>query len=131
LHPSLQKQYGLANAVFVFEINLDKSLIAKLPSFKAVSKFPSSRRDLSVMVDQQLTVSSLLQSLSSGLGKSLVKAKVFDVYQGAGVKEGSKSVSLSLVLQHQDKTMTDEDAEGLMKRALSILENEHQAQLRS
>ena len=131
LHPSLQKQYGLTNAVFVFEINLDKSLIAKLPSFKAVSKFPSSRRDLSVMVDQQLTVSSLLQSLSRGLGKSLVKAKVFDVYQGAGVKEGSKSVSLSLVLQHQDKTMTDEDAEGLMKRALSILENEHQAQLRS
>ncbi|MFT7528188.1 MAG: phenylalanyl-tRNA synthetase beta chain, partial [Arenicella sp.] len=131
LHPSLQKQYGLANAVFVFEIDLDKSLIAKLPSCKAVSKFPSSRRDLSVLVDQQLTVSSLLQSLGRGLGKSLVKAKVFDVYQGAGVKEGSKSVSLSLVLQHQDKTMTDEDAEGLMKKALSILENEHQAQLRS
>lgn len=131
LHPSLQKQYGLANTVFVFEIDLDKSLIAKLPSFKAVSKFPSSRRDLSVLVDQQLPVSSLLQSLGRGLGKSLVKAKVFDVYQGAGVNEGSKSVSLSLVLQHQDKTMTDEDAEGLMKSALSILENEHQAQLRS
>ncbi|MFT5136075.1 MAG: phenylalanyl-tRNA synthetase beta chain [Arenicella sp.] len=131
LHPSLQKQYGLANAVFVFEVDLDKSLIAELPSFKAVSKFPSSRRDLSVLVDQQLPVSSLLQSLSKALGKSLVKSQVFDVYQGVGVKDGSKSVSLSLVLQHKDKTMTDEDAEGLMKKALSILENEHQAQLRS
>jgi phenylalanyl-tRNA synthetase beta chain len=131
LHPSLQKQYGLANAVFVFEVDLDKSLIAELPSFKAVSKFPSSRRDLSVLVDQQLPVSSLLQSLSRALGKSLVKSQVFDVYQGVGVKDGFKSVSLSLVLQHKDKTMTDEDAEGLMKKALSILKNEHQAQLRS
>ena len=131
LHPSLQKQYGLANAVFVFEVDLDKALNAELPSFKAVSKFPSSRRDLSVLVDQQLTASSLLQSLSSALGKSLVKAQVFDVYQGPGVKEGFKSVSLSLVLQYQDKTMTDEDAENLMNKALSILENEHQAQLRS
>ncbi|MFT5611214.1 MAG: phenylalanyl-tRNA synthetase beta chain [Polaribacter sp.] len=131
LHPSLQKLYGLANAVFVFEVDLDKSLIAELPSFKAVSKFPSSRRDLSILVNQQLPVSSLLHSLSRALGKSLVKSQVFDVYQGAGVKDGSKSVSLSLVLQHQDKTMTDEDAEDLMKKALSVLENEHQAQLRS
>jgi len=130
LHPSLQKQYGLSANVYVFEIDLDRALKAELPAFKRVSKFPSIKRDISVVIDQDLSVSKLLQAISSNLGKALVKAVVFDVYQGKGVEEGRKSVSISLNLQNQEKTMTDEEAENLMQQVLTTLEQGFEAQLR-
>ncbi len=130
LHPSLEKHYGVRN-VFAFELNLELALRAELPAFKSVSRFPSVKRDLSVVVDNALPVASLLNSLRDELGQVLNKVELFDVYRGTGVADDAKSVSLSLVFQHQDKTMTDEEAEGLMGAALSILESKWGAQLRS
>jgi len=102
-----------------------------LPNFQSVSRFPSIKRDLSVLVDQDLPIASLLKSLRDEMGSVLVKVELFDVYRGQGVADDAKSISLSLVLQHQDKTMTDEDAEGLMGKALSLLEAKWGATLRS
>ena len=129
LHPSIEKHYGATN-VYAFELNLDLAQQAELPAFKSVSRFPSIRRDLSVVVDNHLAVTSLLDSVRSELGDSLAAVEVFDVYRGQGVEKDAKSVSLSLVLQHQDKTMTDEEAENLMGLALSVLESKCGAQLR-
>ena len=130
LHPSLEKHYGVSN-VYAFELNLELAQRAELPAFKGVSRFPSIRRDLSVVVDIRLAVANLLNSVRSELGKALNAIEVFDVYRGKGVADDAKSVSLSLVLQHQDKTMTDEEAEELMGMALSVLESKWGARLRS
>ncbi|MEM7359551.1 MAG: phenylalanine--tRNA ligase subunit beta [Pseudomonadota bacterium] len=130
LHPKLQKQHGLPANVYAFEIDIEKALLAELPAFQGVSKFPSIKRDISVVVDHKLAVSSLLVAVARKLGKVLVKTLVFDVYQGDGVAEGMKSVSLSLTLQYPDKTMTDEDAEDLTQKALAVLEQEFGAKLR-
>jgi len=120
LHPTVEKHYGVNN-VFAFEINLDVALNAQLPSFKSVSRFPSIKRDLSVLVDQDLPTASLLNSLRDKFGSVLVKVELFDLYRGQGVADDAKSISLSLVWQHKDKTMTDEEAETLMGNALSTL----------
>ena len=130
LHPMLEKQYGVNN-VFVFEVDLDIALKAELPAFKAVSKFPSIKRDLSVLVSEEVAVAKLMSSLRDELGEALIKVELFDVYRGDGVADGVKSISLSLVLQDQGKTMTDEDAEVLMSKALSFLEASWGAILRS
>jgi phenylalanyl-tRNA synthetase beta chain len=130
LHPTVEKHYGVHN-VYAFEINLDVALNAQLPSFKPVSRFPSIKRDLSVLVDQDLPVASLLKSLRDQLGAVLIKVELFDLYRGKGVADDAKSISLSLVLQHQDKTMTDEEAERLMGDALTLLETKWGATLRS
>lgn len=130
LHPTLEKHYGVNN-IFVFELNLDEALKAQLPGFNEVSKFPSIKRDLSVVVSQDLPVSKLLDSLREGLGQSISKIELFDLYRGKGVADDEKSVSLSLVLQHKDKTMTDEEAEMLMESALSLLASQWGATLRS
>lgn len=130
LHPSLEKHYGVSN-VFAFELDLDCALNAQLPVFKGVSKFPSIRRDLSVVVAQDLPVAKLLSSLRDELGEALNTVELFDVYRGQGVADDAKSISLSLVLQHADKTMTDEEAEKLMRDALSLLESQWGATLRS
>lgn len=131
LHPRLQKKYGLPAPLYAFEIDLHKAMVAQLPSCNRVSKFPSISRHLSVVVEGDLAAADLLNAVNNELGKALIKSTVFDVYQGQGVGDGRKSVSLGLVLQHQNKTMTDEDAEGLMKKALSVLEHEFAAKLRT
>ena len=130
LHPTLEKHYGVNN-VFAFELNLDLALNAELPAFKEVSKFPSIKRDLSVVVAQDLPVGKLLNSLREELGDVLNKVELFDVYRGQGVADDAKSVSLSLVWQYADKTMTDEEAEKLTGSALSLLESNWGAALRS
>jgi len=130
LHPTVEKHYGIDN-VFAFEINLDAALNAQLPNFETVSRFPSIKRDLSVLVDQDLPVANVIQSLRDELGSVLSKVELFDLYRGQGVADDAKSISLSLVLQHQDKTMTDEEAETLMGCALTLLETKWGATLRS
>ena len=130
LHPAIEKHYGVDN-VFAFELNLDVVLEAMLPEFSRVSRFPSVRRDISVVVDESVRVAQLTDSIRKELGSVLSRVEVFDLYRGPGVDEKSKSVSLNLVLQHQDKTMTDEEAEKLMGAAQSVLETDFEASLRS
>jgi len=130
LHPTVEKQYGVNN-VYAFEIDLGVALNAELPSFQSVSRFPSIKRDLSVLVAQDLPVANVLNSLRDELGSVLNKIELFDLYRGAGVANDAKSISMSLVLQHNDKTMTDDEAEGLMGDALSLLESKWGATLRS
>jgi len=130
LHPSLEKHFGVSD-VFAFELNLDMALLAELPAFKSVSKFPSVKRDLSVLVKDEIPVSALLESVNNSVGRALVKVEMFDLYKGKGVADDQKSVSLSLVLQNTEATMTDEESEKLMGVALAKLEADHGAKLRS
>ena len=130
LHPTLEKQYGVSN-VYAFEIELDTALAAKLPEFMSVSRFPSVKRDLSVVVKNDIAVADIIDGVRRKLGSALIKVELFDVYRGQGVPEDSKSISLSLVLQHSDKTMTDEEYEAYMHDALEVLDNQFGAHLRS
>jgi len=99
--------------------------------FEPVSRFPSIRRDLSVLLDQDIAVASVLSSLRDELGSVLIKAELFDLYRGQGVADDAKSISLSFVWQHKDKTMTDEEVEQLMAQVLLLLETKWGAILRS
>ena len=130
LHPTLEKQYGV-NQVFAFEIDLDKALQAQLPVFASVSRFPSIKRDLSIVVDNDVLVSDLVNVVRDKIGVALIKVELFDVYRGQGIPDNAKSISLSLVLQHADKTMTDDEAEGFMEAALSVLADRFGGHLRS
>ncbi len=130
LHPSLEKAFGV-NEVFAFELDLDLSISSSLPKFKAVSRFPSIKRDLSVLVNDDISASAITESVSRSAGESLVKVELFDLYKGQGVQDDEKSVSLSVVLQHANSTMTDEEAEKLMGTVLTQLEADCGAKLRS
>jgi len=130
LHPSLEKYYGV-DQVYAFEFGLDQALNAQLPEFSSVSRFPSIKRDLSIVVPQQIPVAELAAAVTKRLGESLNKIEIFDVYQGHGVAQDHKSVSLSLVLRNINRTMTDDEAEACMANALGVLESDFGAVLRS
>lgn len=130
LHPKVERHYGVNNVV-AFELELEHALEARLPEFVSVSRFPSIKRDLSVILSEDVAVANALNAVKSKLGSALQKIELFDVYRGQGVADNTKSVSLSLVLQHADKTMTDDEAEVLTGAALAVLETDFGAQLRS
>ena len=130
LHPSFEKRYSVG-PIFVFELDMDLALLAKLPAFKSVSRFPSVKRDLSLLVADEVSSAALLDAVKMNIGDRLVKAEMFDLYTGHGIDPGFKSVSLSLVLQNPDSTMTDKESEDLVTSALSFLNQEFGATLRS
>lgn len=130
LHPNLIKEYDFGSPVFVFEIDLELAMQAELPAYAGVSKFPSVKRDLSVVVDENLPVSMLLASVRSALGCNMIKSSVFDVYQGRGIEKGYKSVSMSVILRNNERTLTDEESENLMQCVIEKLATEHNAELR-
>ena len=109
LHPQLAKALGANQAVYVFEIDLNAVLEAKLPEYQQVSKFPEVRRDLALLVDRATPVDALEKVIRENAGEAFKKVAVFDVYQGQGIDETKKSVALGLTWQHASHTLSDEE----------------------
>lgn len=133
LHPNVAKQLNLPNRdVVVFEIMLnDKTLRAPQTLFRVWSKFPVMRRDLSIVVDEAVPVQDLLEKLYSLQIKELQDIVVFALYQGKGIPEGRKSVSLGLILQDFSSTLTDQQVEQIMTNIITQLAKSFQAELRN
>ncbi|MFM8331900.1 MAG: phenylalanine--tRNA ligase subunit beta, partial [Candidatus Methylumidiphilus sp.] len=129
LHPKLEKELGLETRVFVFELDQDLLLNRAIPSFKPLSKFPQVRRDIAVLVDAGVTASGLLNRVRQQ-SPLIRQALVFDVYQGAGIEAGQKSVALGLVLQDDAETLTDAKVDAVIADVLARLAEDFNAKLR-
>ncbi|MDN3555186.1 phenylalanine--tRNA ligase subunit beta [Halomonas maura] len=114
LHPAVRARLGLKVDALLFEVRLDALTHGKVPAFQPLSRYPEVRRDLAFLVDADLPVQSLLDTLRAQAGEWLVEARLFDVYQGQGVPEGRKSVALGLTWQHPSRTLNDEEINQLV-----------------
>lgn len=130
LHPQLQQQLDIPNTVYLFEIMQDAITDVRLPSFSPLSRFPEVRRDLAVIVDQEITVSALQTKVVKAAGADLTKLKVFDVYIGKGIDSHRKSVALGLTFQHLSRTLTDDEINDAINRVIDGLKQEFNAELR-
>ncbi len=130
LHPSVLKKLGINQPVFVFEIELSPIRDKSLPKFSEMSRFPSIRRDIALLVDAELPVQRLLDQIYSIKNQILQEVFVFDVYTGKEVRNNRKSVALGLILQDFSRTLVDEDVENLVTKILAQLEEHCNAVLR-
>jgi phenylalanyl-tRNA synthetase beta chain len=130
LHPSVLSKLGLHHPVFTFEVELEMVLPASLPKFTALSKFPSIRRDIAVMVDVDIQIQDLIDCIYSLKSKILQEVFAFDVYTGNVMRNFRKSVALGLILQDFSRTLVDEDVEKLVEKVLQRLKEQHNAILR-
>jgi phenylalanyl-tRNA synthetase beta chain len=130
LHPTVLKKLGINQPVFVFEIELSPIRDKNLPKFREMSRFPSIRRDIALMVDAELQVHRLLDQIYSLKNQILQEVFVFDVYTGKEVRNNRKSVALGLILQDFSRTLVDEDVENLVTKILAQLEEHCNAVLR-
>jgi len=114
LHPELVRALDLTYAPQLFEVEFDAALRVELPAFRGVSRFPQVRRDLAVLVDEELPFSAIRERVTFVASGLLRDLRVFDIYRGAGVESGRKSVALGLIFQDNSRTLTDEDIDRLM-----------------
>ncbi len=130
LHPVLAEELGIDQDVFLFELDQDVIERCRLPFYRAVSRFPAVRRDLAVVVDDVVPAQALLDTVADSVGKLLVDLVLFDVYRGSGLAEKEKSLALGLVLQHPERTLTDDEVDRLIDQVLETLEQRFGARLR-
>ncbi|MES9870568.1 MAG: phenylalanine--tRNA ligase subunit beta, partial [Sedimenticola sp.] len=105
-------------------------LEGSLPAYEPLSKFPSIRRDIAVVVDQDVEFNSVEACVRRAAPKTLKDILIFDVYTGEKVDSGRKSLALGLILQETSHTLTDDEVDGVMELVLKALSDELNAQLR-
>ena len=130
LHPEVERQLDLTYSGIVFELEIKGAFAAKVPQFREVSRFPLVRRDLAVVVDEGVAVQSLLDCVHAAAGEALRETTVFDVYRGAGIETGRKSVAIGLNLQEVSRTLTDDETDAIVARVVADLERECSATIR-
>jgi phenylalanyl-tRNA synthetase beta chain len=131
LHPRLTKQLGLRQAPVLAQIKLDTLRSAKNIQFEKISKFPSVRRDLALLVNETISVREILQLIESKSDKLLNKAQIFDLYQGEGIEKGKKSIALGLTFQDPSRTLVDADINSAIERIIKALKEDLKATLRT
>ena len=119
VHPVKSKE-----AVYVMEINLDKLLSKRVGKmkYKEISKFPSIKKDLAVVVDKNVEAGNIAGIIKKAAGSLLLGTKVFDVYTGTGLKENKKSIAYSLEFGANDRTLTDEEINQVLEKIITNLE---------
>lgn len=120
LHPNLEKKLGFNTPVFLFEVKQEAVFERKVPQFSPLSKFPSVRRDLALLVRQVVSAQDIIDCVNSLSQSAIREVSIFDVYQGKGIEEGYKSIALSLILQDFTQTLTDTEIDAIFS---SVLEN--------
>ena len=130
LHPQLIKSLNLTNSLFLFELEIESAFVAKHLPFHKISRFPSVRRDLAVVVDESVTLAVLRENVSVSASDLLSELRVFDVYRGPGVDFGRKSIALGLILQDSSRTLTDVDADAVVTAVVARLRDVLSATIR-
>ena len=130
LHPRHAKAFDIKRDVFLFELDAMAALASTVPDASPVSKYPSIRRDIAVIVDDEITSDELVSAVASAAPDLISTVRIFDIYKGPGIEAGLKSVALGLILQETSRTLTDDDADAAMTAAVCKLEEKFAAKLR-
>jgi phenylalanyl-tRNA synthetase beta chain len=131
LHPRLLKALDLDHEVVSFEVDLDPATARAIPAAGAISRYPSVRRDLALVVPESTPWAALEACLRTALGPRLRDLVLFDRYAGPGLEAGSRSLAIGLILQDVSRTLTDLDADQAVSEAIGVLGRECGARLRA
>lgn len=130
IHPNLEKKLGLKSKVVLFELEQSALLKARIPDAGEISRFPANRRDLALVLDQEVAAADVLSAVKKIGGNQLVGINLFDIYQGQGIPEGKKSLAISLVLQDNTRTLEEKEISETISVVVEELRNKFNASLR-
>ncbi|MBV8937799.1 MAG: phenylalanine--tRNA ligase subunit beta [Alphaproteobacteria bacterium] len=133
LHPAVLEALDARPPIAGFEVFLDAVPAPRAPRTEPplrLSVFQPIERDLALVVDRELPAESLLRAARSVDRKLVSEIRLFDVYEGAGLPEGKKSLAITVVLQPQDRTLTDTEIEAFSKRLIAQIEKTTGGRLR-
>jgi len=131
LHPRWQKRFDLPKPVILFELTLDALLPRPMAYAKEMSKYPPVRRDIAIIVDNQINVQALLAAMQKNKSEIVTEIALFDMYRGQSIGDNKKSLAFKIMLQDVEKTLTDEDVEKAIDHLLDVLKQKFGAILRA
>lgn len=130
LHPRWQQKYDLPLAPILFELDFEYVAEGGLPAYQEISKFPPVRRDLAVIVDEDLGYRAIMAGLKREQTAFVTDIELFDVYRGAGIEKGKKSLAFRVLLQDTHKTLTEAEVDSAVSKLIQILQQCFNAKLR-
>ena len=130
LHPELERKLGLNGRTLVFELLLSEISTQNIPQACDISRFPANRRDIAVIVKEEIDAKNVLQLIEKVGGNYLVDLNLFDVYRGTGIETGFKSLAIAMTLQDIEKTLEEKDINEVVSRVVDTLTVELNASLR-
>ncbi len=119
-----RNEFEIEKEVYIAEFYLNKVLpkVNNIRHFKAISKFPSVKRDIAVIVDSKINYDKLKSSIEKSGGELLKNFKLFDVYEDKKIGENKKSYAFSLEFSSNEKTLTDDETTKIVNRITENLE---------
>ena len=133
IHPKVTSHFSIKKEIFYGELNWDLILRSSKnakTSFKSISKFPSVKRDLALLIDENLPFSTLENIAKQTEKKYLKEIQLFDVYKGDKLEKGKKSYALSFLLEDQEKTLTDKQIDKVMDNLINAFKQKADAEVR-
>jgi phenylalanyl-tRNA synthetase beta chain len=130
VHPQFEKTLGLNGRTFVFELEIASLGIKNLPESQEISKYPSNRRDIAIVVDDDKVVGEIMSCIEKFGANQLVGLNLFDVYRGKGIEPGYKSLAISLILQDKTRTLEEQEIQATVDDILATLSDKFGASLR-
>ena len=123
LHPKVMENYGIEARTYIGKINIPElmELSCDTKTYKPLPKFPASTRDLSVVCDEEVPAAALEKAIKKAVGGILESVTLFDVYRGEQIEAGKKSVSYSISMRSLEGTLTDDQADKAMEKAIKEL----------
>ncbi|MFB6421979.1 MAG: phenylalanine--tRNA ligase subunit beta [Candidatus Malihini olakiniferum] len=131
IHPEVERKLDLNGRTVVFELSWNKVADRVVPEASEISRYPSNRRDIAVVVAENVLASEVLSECKKAILNQLFIVNLFDVYRGKGIKKGYKSLAISLVLQDTSRTLVEEEIAATVSRCVGALKQRFQASLRN
>ena len=132
VHPLVAKNYGVSEELYAAELDFPAMFAHRTTElyYAPLPRFPAVMRDISLVCDDALTAGELEKCIRRAGGEYLESVEVFDVYKGANIPEGKKSISFALALRAGDQTLTDDHADEAVAAILDALAREYGAVIR-
>ncbi len=121
VHPELERKLDLNGRTLVFELEWNKLADRVVPQARDISRFPANRRDIAVLVAENVAAADVLAECKKVGVNQVVGVNLFDVYRGKGVAEGYKSLAISLILQDTSRTLEEEEIAATVARCVEAL----------
>ena len=131
LHPQTAKDYGIPET-YVSELNLTavEAGLKPNPSFQEITKFPAVSRDMALLLPAETSHKEVVAAIESAGVKRLTSIKLFDVYAGANIEAGKKSMAYSLTFQNPEASLTDEEVARFMEKISKAMAEQVSAEVR-
>lgn len=124
LHPRLSDVLDVTGDLLGFELELDVLAQWPVPLAREVSRFPSVRRDLALVLPESVSFAAVEQCLRAAAGEVLESIELFDVYRGGNLPQGSRSLAIGLIFQAHSRTLVDSEVDRLMASCIEMASSE-------